>query len=51
MSLSAKSLCLILAVLCAAVAVFWSPPVPAGRRFDLVAAAIGFLALSFLLPG
>jgi hypothetical protein len=47
MAITARMVCLILALACFAVAAFWTPP--AGRPFNLVAAGLGLLALALLL--
>jgi hypothetical protein len=49
MTVTPRTLCLWLALLVFAVATFWSPPAP--PRFHLVAAGLGLLTLSFLVPG
>ena len=46
--MTVHALCLWIAVVLFAAAAIWSPPAP--PRFNLVAAGLTFLALSFLFP-
>jgi hypothetical protein len=48
MAVTPRMLCLILALICFAVAGFWSPQA-GGRPFNLVAVGLGLLALALLL--
>lgn len=47
MAITARMVCLLLALVCFAVATFWHPA--AGRPFNLLAAGLGLLALALLL--
>jgi len=46
---SVKLVCLVIAAVLFAVAAIWAPPAP--PKFNLVAAGLTFLTLSFLFPG
>ena len=47
--MSVKLVCLVIAAVLFAVAAIWAPPAP--PKFNLVAAGLTFLTLSFLFPG
>lgn len=46
--MSVKLLCLVIAAVLFAVAALWTPPAP--PRFNLIAAGLTFLTLSFVFP-
>jgi hypothetical protein len=50
MELSARTLCLWLALVCFAVAFFLSLRSPPAVRYDLVAAGLALFCLAFLVP-
>lgn len=45
--ITAKAICLLLALICFAVAALWKPNPP---RVDLIAVGLALLTLSFLVP-
>jgi hypothetical protein len=47
LEVTARTICLILALACFAIAAFWTPP--ASRPFNLVAAGLALMTLAFLL--
>ena len=49
MNVTARFLCLIVALILFVAGALWVPP--AGRPFNLVAAGLAFLTLSFMVPG
>lgn len=48
MAVGAKLLCLVIATVLFVVAAVWAPPNP--PKFNLLAAGLAFLSLSFLVP-
>ena len=49
MNVTARLLCLLVALILFVVGALWSPP-PTPRPFNLVSAGLAFLTLSFLVP-